>query len=110
MGDQMPNVTINGQPVETRLPDVAAAQTADQLLPLIELAEPESHQLQAAAQAARASSWRQRCNECLASQNLQNPCHRLDVLYYWEGLWGVHSGIEGASFRRKALQQMGSAN
>ncbi|MEC8096125.1 MAG: family 10 glycosylhydrolase [Cyanobacteriota bacterium] len=32
------------------------------------------------------------------------------IYFYWEGLWGVHSGIEGASFRRKALQQMGSAN
>ena len=26
------------------------------------------------------------------------------IYFYWEGLWGVHSGIEGASFRRKALQ------
>ena len=32
------------------------------------------------------------------------------IYFYWEGLWGVHSGIEGASFRRKALQQMGRAN
>ena len=32
------------------------------------------------------------------------------IYFYWEGLWGVHSGIEGASFRRKALQQLGSAN
>lgn len=32
------------------------------------------------------------------------------IYFYWEGLWGVHSGIEGASFRRKALQQMRSAN
>ena len=32
------------------------------------------------------------------------------IYFYWEGLWGVHSGIEGASFRRKALQQMGNAN
>ncbi|QNJ20540.1 hypothetical protein SynA1825c_02245 [Synechococcus sp. A18-25c] len=32
------------------------------------------------------------------------------IYFYWEGLWGVHSGIEGASFRRKALQQMGSVN
>ena len=32
------------------------------------------------------------------------------IYFYWEGLWGVHSGIEGASFRRKALQQRGSAN
>ena len=26
------------------------------------------------------------------------------IYFYWEGLWGVHSGIEGASFRRKALE------
>ena len=32
------------------------------------------------------------------------------IYFYWEGLWGVHSGKEGSSYRRKALQQMGSAN
>ena len=32
------------------------------------------------------------------------------IYFYWEGLWGVHSGEEGSDYRRKALQQMGSAS
>ena len=32
------------------------------------------------------------------------------IYFYWEGLWGVHSGKEGSIYRRKALQQMGSQN
>lgn len=32
------------------------------------------------------------------------------IYFYWEGLWGVHSGKEGADFRRQALQKMGTAN
>ena len=32
------------------------------------------------------------------------------IYFYWEGLWGVHSGKEGPSNRRKALQKMGSLN
>ena len=28
----------------------------------------------------------------------------------WEGLWGVHSGKEGAAVRRQALQKMGAEN
>ena len=32
------------------------------------------------------------------------------IYFYWEGLWGVHSGEEGPDYRRKALQKMGSAS
>ena len=32
------------------------------------------------------------------------------IFFYWEGLWGVHSGKEGASYRRKALQKMEADN
>ena len=32
------------------------------------------------------------------------------IYFYWEGLWGVHSGEEGSDYRREALQQMGSAS
>lgn len=32
------------------------------------------------------------------------------IYFYWEGLWGVHSGEEGSDYRRKALQQMGRAS
>ena len=30
------------------------------------------------------------------------------IYFYWEGLWGVHSGKEGSEFRRKAFLQLGS--
>ena len=30
------------------------------------------------------------------------------IFFYWEGLWGAHSGKEGASFRREAFRQLGS--
>ena len=29
------------------------------------------------------------------------------IFFYWEGLWGAHSGKEGASFRREAFRQLG---
>ena len=32
------------------------------------------------------------------------------IYFYWEGLWGVHSGKEGAALRRQALQIMGAEN
>ncbi len=30
------------------------------------------------------------------------------IFFYWEGLWGAHSGREGATFRRKVFQQLGT--
>ena len=30
------------------------------------------------------------------------------IFFYWEGLWGAHSGKEGAEFRRKALIELGT--
>ena len=32
------------------------------------------------------------------------------IYFYWEGLWGVHSGEEGSAYRRKALQKLGQNN
>ena len=32
------------------------------------------------------------------------------IYFYWEGLWGEHSGKEGAAFRKKALQKLGANN
>ena len=32
------------------------------------------------------------------------------IYFYWEGLWGEHSGKEGAAFRKKALQKLGTNN
>lgn len=32
------------------------------------------------------------------------------IYFYWEGLWGEHSGKEGAAFRKKALKKMGANN
>ena len=28
--------------------------------------------------------------------------------FYWEGLWGKHSGLEGAQYRKKLFKQMGA--
>jgi hypothetical protein len=32
------------------------------------------------------------------------------IYFYWEGLWGVHSGKEGSVFRKDAFRRMGSQN
>ena len=32
------------------------------------------------------------------------------IYFYWEGLWGKHSGSEGSEFRQEAFRQMGSQN
>ena len=32
------------------------------------------------------------------------------IYFYWEGLWGMHSGKEGSAYRRKALQKLGQGN
>ena len=32
------------------------------------------------------------------------------IYFYWEGLWGKHSGKEGSKYRRDAMQRMGTQN
>ena len=32
------------------------------------------------------------------------------IYFYWEGLWGMHSGKEGSTYRREALQKLGQGN
>ena len=47
----------------------------------------------------------------LAEKKRLSNEHGYGVIYfYWEGLWGVHSGKEGSAYRKKALQQLGSQN
>ncbi len=31
------------------------------------------------------------------------------IYFYWEGLWGMHAGREGAAYRRKAFRQLNNA-
>ena len=30
------------------------------------------------------------------------------IYFYWEGLWGKHSGYEGAQYRKQVFKQMGT--
>ena len=30
------------------------------------------------------------------------------IYFYWEGLWGKHSGSEGAQYRKELFKQMGA--
>ena len=30
------------------------------------------------------------------------------IYFYWEGLWGQHSGKEGPQFRKNVFKQMGN--
>jgi hypothetical protein len=30
------------------------------------------------------------------------------IYFYWEGLWGQHSGKEGSQFRKNVFKQMGN--
>jgi hypothetical protein len=30
------------------------------------------------------------------------------IYFYWEGLWGKHSGSEGSQFRKDSFMKMGS--
>ena len=45
-----------------------------------------------------------------AKKRLSNEQGYGVIYFYWEGLWGVHSGKEGAALRRQALQKMGAEN
>ena len=30
------------------------------------------------------------------------------IYFYWEGLWGKHSGSEGAKYRKQVFKEMGT--